>query len=74
MHGPATAQGVGGDAMQQQGLNSLFPSDELAVMGLVGTFSTLSRRHARVYTSGDFLRDVARGLEGLGRLQRRRNA
>jgi lipid A disaccharide synthetase len=39
--GGATAQGVGGCAMQQQGLSSsLFPADELAVMGLAGVVPT----------------------------------
>jgi len=42
--GGATAQGVGGCAMQEHGLNSsLFPADELAVMGLAGAVPTLEQ-------------------------------
>lgn len=46
-------RGVGGHAMTAQGLNSLFPMDDISVMGFLPVVANLRRLLARIRTSAD---------------------
>ena len=53
--GPIELVGVGGDALERQGLNSLFDFSELSVMGLTQVLSRLPRfiQESRVARDSD---------------------
>ena len=46
---PITFAGVGGEAMAEQGLQSLFPLEDIAVMGIVAVLARLPKIVQRVY-------------------------
>ena len=48
-----TFRGVGGDAMQGQGMTSLFPMNELSVFGFADVFKSLRRLRARIREIAD---------------------